>query len=395
VTTDLSGAQRARVLVRSLPTDGKPRRAATLAIASALGVPVAHARDLLAELPVILPRQLPLAEATSLASTIKAGGGLAEIDVRAARTAARCDGHPTLDSQDACEQCARLVCAVCTRRAGGARICPVCLSKARRRRAFRRIRIAVLLAILALVLAYAWRDVRGRKLRTQWTAPVDVALVLLRTDRLEPGTLELVTDALPALEARLADELARYRSGSMKPFRFTAFGPVDLETRPPKPGEGFLETLSYSYELFFYLRRIDKSVELSRGKFDSTIYLVTRRPRGDRSFIEGTSQQGGRVGIVEVDLDHGMAPFALFVATHELLHTLGATDKYDASGRALVPDGLGEPDRVPLYPQRYAEVMARNVVLAPGRERPPKTLDEIRIGALTAREIGWTTAAPP
>jgi hypothetical protein len=392
---DRSGLQRARVVVRSLPEEGKPRRAATLLIASALGVPAVDARDLLAELPVLLPRPLPLAEATALASTIKAGGGLAELDARATQTAACCDEHATLDAYDVCERCGRRVCAVCTRRAARERLCPVCRSKAQRRQAFRRIRIAVLLAILALVLAYAWRDVRGRKLRTEWTAPVNVAIVLLRTDRLEPGTLELVTSALPALEARLAEELARYRGGSMKPFRFTAFGPIDLETRPPKPGEGLLDTLSYSYELFFFLRRIDKSVALDRGEFDSTIYLVTRRPRGDRAFIEGTSEQGGRVGIVEVDLDHGMAPFALFVATHEILHTLGATDKYDTSGRALVPDGLGEPERVPRYPQRFAEVMARNLVLAPGKERPPKTLDELRIGPVTAREIGWTGAAPP
>jgi hypothetical protein len=105
-------------------------------------------------------------------------------------------------------------------------------------------------------------------------------------------------------------------------------------------------------------------------------------------FVEGVSQQGGWVGIVEVELDESMVDFALFVATHELLHTLGASDKYDANG-TIVPDGLAEPDRSPLYPQRFVEVMARHRPIAPGHEVPPDSLTELRVGAVTAREIGW------
>jgi hypothetical protein len=84
-----------------------------------------------------------------------------------------------------------------------------------------------------------------------------------------------------------------------------------------------------------------------------------------------------------------MADFALFVAAHELMHTLGASDKYGAVGRARVPEGLADPSRVPLYPQSAAEVMTRNVALSPSRERPPESLDELAVGRATAREIGW------
>jgi hypothetical protein len=65
-------------------------------------------------------------------------------------------------------------------------------------------------------------------------------------------------------------------------------------------------------------------------------------------------------------------------------------EQYDAVGRAVVPAGLVEPARTPLYPQAMAEVMARNVPLAGGAERPPDTLDELGVGPDTAREIGWT-----
>ena len=71
------------------------------------------------------------------------------------------------------------------------------------------------------------------------------------------------------------------------------------------------------------------------------------------------------------------------------MHTLGATDRYDAAGRTIVPDGLAEPTRVPLYPQRFAEVMGRNRPLSLGEEVVPASLDELALGDRTATEIGW------
>lgn len=105
--------------------------------------------------------------------------------------------------------------------------------------------------------------------------------------------------------------------------------------------------------------------------------------------MEGESEEGGRIGFVEVELADDMADFALFVAAHELLHTLGATDKYDAAGRARVPEGLADPERAPRFPQLAAEVMARNVPLSATQERPPESLDELAVGPTTAQEIGW------
>jgi hypothetical protein len=80
----------------------------------------------------------------------------------------------------------------------------------------------------------------------------------------------------------------------------------------------------------------------------------------------------------------------LVVLTHELLHTLGATDKYDLrTGLPLVPGGLGEPDREPTFPQDYAEIMAGRIAVAPRAAVIPDSLDDVLVGADTAREIGW------
>jgi hypothetical protein len=66
------------------------------------------------------------------------------------------------------------------------------------------------------------------------------------------------------------------------------------------------------------------------------------------------------------------------------------------SERLLVPDQLGFRLRLtgahqtqPLYPQSHVEIMARNRPLALGQEVLPESLEELRVGSRTAREIGW------
>jgi hypothetical protein len=76
------------------------------------------------------------------------------------------------------------------------------------------------------------------------------------------------------------------------------------------------------------------------------------------------------------------------VIAHEFLHTLGATDKYDLStGIPLVPNGIADPDRSPLYPQTHAELMGGRIPLAPDDAVVPRDLSFVVIGPSTAREI--------
>ena len=78
------------------------------------------------------------------------------------------------------------------------------------------------------------------------------------------------------------------------------------------------------------------------------------------------------------------------VATHELLHTLGASDKYDpATNLPLHPTGYAEPYLEPRYPQQFAEIMGGRIPESSGRARIPSNLAETVIGPDTAREIGW------
>ncbi|MDP9034359.1 MAG: hypothetical protein M3O50_06100 [Myxococcota bacterium] len=253
-------------------------------------------------------------------------------------------------------------------------------------------RVTVLSAILFGVLLWGWRDVRSRRERNSWKRPLSVAVVLVRLEPLDHDAIDAFHARVHALDARLEQERERYRHGAPRPFVLTFVGPVDGMAGPPQTsGEGWLAALKEGWALSRWAARVDHAANLDVGVYDSRVYVAARPPASrDRAMVEGESEQGGRVGAVEVELDVSMVDLALFVTAHELFHTLGATDKYDAAGRTLVPAGLVEPSRVPRWPQRFAEVMARNRPLAPGLETPPESLGELAIGEATADEIGWT-----
>jgi hypothetical protein len=80
------------------------------------------------------------------------------------------------------------------------------------------------------------------------------------------------------------------------------------------------------------------------------------------------------------------------VIAHELLHTVGATDKYAADNEPIFPIGYADPTRSPLYPQNKAEIMTARIPLSATSSRMADSLDQCIIGEQTAREINWLPA---
>lgn len=255
---------------------------------------------------------------------------------------------------------------------------------------FYRVRVTLLLIVLAGVLLWAGNDWWRRRERQAWARPLRVALVLVEREPIAPEILSALTSRAFELERRLAQEFQRHGGSGILPFSLVVKGPVAASADPPRVAEQDLwGLLHHSYALWQWTRDLDQRGGVEWRGYDARIYLALRPSRGELNFVEGESEDGGRVGVAQADIDEGMLDFALFVAAHELFHTLGASDKYDATGRATFPGGFAEPERTPLYPQQGAELMARNLPLTATSERPPEKLDELWIGAETAREIGW------
>lgn len=253
----------------------------------------------------------------------------------------------------------------------------------------RKIRLAVLLAVLAGTLVYAAHDVSSRRARNEWKRTLNVAFILVTEGAVESGATARLRARAPALAARLRSEQRRFAPGAPPPFAFTTYGPGSVGAKlPAEPQEGIVGAARHAVALHSFTSAVDGALGVPTRGFDMRLYLLVKPPT-DEAAVEGLSEHGGRVAIALAELDDETVDTALIVAAHELFHTVGAQDHYGPDGRALVPAGLAEPALVPRYPQRFMEVMARNRPIAPDDEARPTSLDELRVGDATAREIGW------
>ena len=101
-----------------------------------------------------------------------------------------------------------------------------------------------------------------------------------------------------------------------------------------------------------------------------------------------------RLGVVHVDLQDANPTYPVITTAHELAHALGALDKYDpVSALSDYPEGYVEPFIDPLYPQRYAELMAVDIPSSRHSEKEVQELRRVRVGHATAAELGWITQA--
>ncbi len=259
---------------------------------------------------------------------------------------------------------------------------------------FRRARIGALLLVLAVVAMWAWSVQRQRGERRAWDRTLEVGLAILARDERGERAAAALRSGVPALERRLAREMERYRGAGPPPFVFrAAIVPGWKGQMPLRPAsDGIAERALHAWRLWRFRREVDAAAGLDPEALDASLYLLLERPAAGAgsTFAEGSGAAGGEVGMVRAWVDGADATQALAALAHELLHNLGATDKYDAAGHALEPDGLVEPELVPLHPQRLAEWMVGEVPLGPARGRLPASLDELAVGPATAREIGWT-----
>jgi hypothetical protein len=252
---------------------------------------------------------------------------------------------------------------------------------------FRKIRIALLLMVLAHFAIGGWL-IRSRT--ASWDVPLRVAVFPIAADGSgqTAGIVDgLSSDRFDAIEDWFAEEGQRYGIRLARPVD------VQLARRlavmPPAPpfGGHALEIMLWSLQLRWW---VWQHAYTDGPEPHVKLFLLFHDPRLTSAVPHSVGLREGMVGVVHVYADRGQAAQNLFVATHELLHTLGATDKYDpATNLPSFPDGYAEPARGPGAAQDFAEIMAGRTPVSPERAEMPSGLDAALVGAATAREIGW------
>jgi hypothetical protein len=254
---------------------------------------------------------------------------------------------------------------------------------------FGTLRLAFLVAVLAFVALGAWLDwTRSR----DWDTPLRVTVYPLPAS--DAPQVRRYVDALQdadfdAIETFLAGEADRYNVPLDEPVRIR----VSHAARQPPPaiGEraGVLGVMWWSLKLRYYAARVASDDPLPSPDIQ---VFATFAPVTDssRALPDSVGLSKGLVAVAHLYAAGEASGSNQVVLAHELLHTLGATDKYEpGTGQPLVPDGLGEPDREPLYPQDYGEVMAGRIAVEARQAAVADSLDDMVVGSQTAREIGW------
>ena len=252
---------------------------------------------------------------------------------------------------------------------------------------FRNFRILILLLILFGIAFSMWRE----KVRIQeWKSTVHVAAFPINADGSAAADAYingLNAESFAPLDNYMQAESERYGLSLYRPITVT-LGPVMRTLPPPLPSEpSLLKNVTWSLKLRWWGWRNTPKASI---RPTIRLYLLYFDPKNLAQVPDSVGLERGRIGIVHLYASRRQTGSNHVVTMHELMHTLGATDKYNfADNQPIFPHGYGEPEKNPRYPQHFAEIMGGRGALSATASRIPISLNETLIGALTAAEIGW------
>ncbi len=249
------------------------------------------------------------------------------------------------------------------------------------------IRIIVLLFILVTVAQGAWL---ARRDATNWKDPVIVALYPINADgseRAEQYVRGIDRERFQPMAEFMREQAAVYGLALNDPIELRLAPRIDRLPPQPPAGGGAVSAIVWSLSFRFWAWRHDT---YTGARANVRLFLLYHDDRRSPRLPHSTGLEKGLIGLVNVFASDEMAGTNNVVIAHEMLHTLGATDKYDlATNQPLFPDGYAEPQRMPQLPQQFAEIMGGRIPISALRADQPAGLHQVVIGRLTAREINW------
>jgi hypothetical protein len=247
----------------------------------------------------------------------------------------------------------------------------------------------VLLIVLVIVAGRTWLD---RVATQSWRSPLWVGIYPLNADgspAADRYIAELSPQTFAGIETFFEHEAHRFGVSMDEPVHIELYPrgtqlPPQLDRNP-----GLFAVMWWSLKMRWFAAQATKVPGRTPPRV--RIFVLYHDPRSLQAVPDSHGLQKGLVGTVHAFAVSSMAGSNNIVIAHELMHTLGATDKYDFSnGAPLYPQGFAEPDRTPRYPQENAEIMAGRRALSATDFEMPLSLREVVVGPVTADEIRWT-----
>jgi len=253
---------------------------------------------------------------------------------------------------------------------------------------WRKVRITFLLLILGVAAYSNWYDQLST---TDWDETLYIGVFPVNE-----ASNEVANDYIANLtENRIAD-IEEFLNQEARDYGIAISRPVNVELYPPvleRPPEraasaNVLQNMWWSLKLRMYARRAARAS--GKPPPQIRIFVIYHDPTFTQTVPHSVGMQKGLVGVVHAFASVNMTRTNNVVIAHEILHTLGASDKYDLDTlEPLYPTGYAEPDRAPRFPQTFTEIMAGRYAVDSRTFEMPRSLDEVVVGESTAREIRW------
>lgn len=250
----------------------------------------------------------------------------------------------------------------------------------------RQLRILILLLILLFVTL---QQAVTRWRANNWDGTLWAVVYPINADSSAISThfiSQLEESDFDSIEEFFADESAAYDLPLAEPLTIK-LAPTVNELPPAPPQSGLLSIAWWSLKARWWAWSEDT---FTGPAADIQLFLLYHDPQTHPSLRHSVGIRNGGYALVNLFAAIEQRGENRVIIAHELLHTLGATDKYDpATGQPSHPHGYAKPDQLPLYPQAFAELMGGRIAQTATTATIPDGLDDVLIGVRSAREINW------
>ena len=257
---------------------------------------------------------------------------------------------------------------------------------------FKIFRIIVLLTLFVFIAFYT----KTQKLAsTSWSESLQVIVYPMKGDNsaeVERYIGQLESSVFGEVDQFLKEEAKHYSLTIEQP-TLTQLGEEVLNYPPTAPqlNANVMDMMWWSLKLRYWAFKNNQDEGANFHRIRMFVYF--HKVEKNKQLRHSLGMDKGLLVIAHAFAHKQMERRNNVVLAHELLHTLGASDKYDPSNQPVFPDGYAEPENTPLFPQILAEIMSAKIPSSPTESEMAESLDQCIIGTKTAQEINWIEKA--
>lgn len=252
---------------------------------------------------------------------------------------------------------------------------------------FKQLRILFALLILLFVSVSAYLT---KSRITSWDKPLYVYVYPINGDgsAVTQSYIDRLSNSRFINISRfMTQQAAQYINVTTEPFIITLSPQVSSKPPLPPIGGNIPQIMWWSMKLRFWSWTHNTDPGLDP---DIKMFVVYYDPKHVNRVPHSIGLEKGLIGVVHAFSNSKYNQSNNIVIAHELLHTVGAKDKYNLqTSQPIYPQGYANPAQRPLYPQYKAEIMAGRIAISESKSEMPRNFRQTIVGPVTAIEIQW------